>query len=134
MVNLGPMPFYMGQLITTLVWSASNIICILGCCISLIKMLFVTNFDLIFEQNPESLGRKLFCLSLLAGAVPNCLICIHSLAQGTIVTPAAAYYVGEKWNGTNIVPMQLYGAIWFMIGIVMLGTSVVFIPYYSKIH
>ena len=50
MWTIGPMPFYLAQLTTTLVWNAVNCMCILGCSISLFKMLLVTHFDLIFNQ------------------------------------------------------------------------------------
>jgi hypothetical protein len=49
---IGPMDFLLGQLVLTLGWSAVDTMCLLGCAISIIKMLFVSYFDLVFSQGP----------------------------------------------------------------------------------
>jgi hypothetical protein len=45
------MPFYLAQLATMLVWSGASVMAILGASISCFKVLLVTHFDLIFDQD-----------------------------------------------------------------------------------
>ena len=130
--TFGPMPFYLGQLVTTVLWSTADIMCMLGFSISLFKILLVTHFDLIFNKNPETLGRKLLGLSLLAGSVPNCLICFVMSTKGAAVAPAAAYFTGEQTTYASVSAMQLYGTFWFLACVAMLTIALVCIPYYGK--
>ena len=76
---VGPMPFYLAQLVPTLGWSAADVMSINGCGISLFKMLFVSHFDLIFSQDPELLGQLVLGLNILLG-------CAVSLTVSSVST------------------------------------------------
>jgi hypothetical protein len=106
--------------------------CIIGSGISFFKILLVTHFYMIFNQDPERLGKKVLLFSLFMGIVPHCVICIFQSINGTKALPIAAYFMGEKLIAELPSPMQVYGSTWFVISVAMLLTAVVFIPNYSK--
>ena len=128
------MPFYLAQLVTTLVWNAVNCMCILSCSISLFKMLLVTHFDWIFNQNPELLGKIMLILNIIAGVIPNSVLFIYHSINGAKVAPVVAYLYGEQTEDSYVSVMQKYGSFWLVFSLGMLVTSVVFIPTYAKRH
>ena len=128
------MHFYLAQLGTTLVWNAVNVMCILGCSISLFKMLLVTHFDLIFNQNPEFLGKIVLILSIIAGVIPNIVLFIYQTINGANVAPIVAYFIGEQTEEADVSVMQKYGIFWLVSSVGMLMTATVFIPKYVKRH
>ena len=134
MWTIGPMPFYLAQLTTTLVWNAVNCMCILGCSISLFKMLLVTHFDLIFNQNPEFLGKIVLSLSIIAGVIPNIVLFIYQTINGAKVAPVVAYLYGEQTSNADVSAMQKYGTFWLVSSVAMLVTATVLIPKYVKRH
>ena len=134
MWTIGPMPFYLAQLVTTLVWNAVNCLCILSCSISLFKMLLVTHFDWIFNRNPELLGKIMLILNIIAGVIPNSVLFIYHSINGAKVAPVVAYLYGEQTEDSDVSVMQKYGIFWLVSSVGMLMTATVFIPKYVKRH
>jgi hypothetical protein len=115
-----------------LVWSAATVLCIVGSGISLFKVLLVTRFDIIFNQDPERLGKKVLLFSLIIGVIPHCVIGICHFNAGTKSAPVVAYLMGEQMVAGQPSSMQVYGTIWLIISVAMLLTAVIFIPNYMK--
>ena len=130
-LTLGPMPSILAQLATFLIWSAGNVMFIMGSHISIVKIIFVTQFDWIFCQDPESLGRMALVCSLLVGVVPNCLFWMYHFVFKTNVSLLASYLQGQRSDAEN-TPMVIYGSSWLLFSILMLILSLVFIPVYVK--
>lgn len=126
------MPLFLGQLAKAVVWSLVNVSCIFGFCISLFKMLFVVHFDVIFNQNPETLGRLVLFLALLGGVFPNIVIYVLEFNDGNKIMPAVAYFTGVPPTYKGLLPTHIYGLFWFFTSIVTLLFAVAFIPYYLR--
>jgi hypothetical protein len=130
----GPVTFYLAQLATMLVWCGASVMAILGASISLFKVLLVTNFDLIFNLDPETLGRRVLVLSLLVGCLPHVVICSYQTAHGVRSAPAVAYLMGESMAAESVNLLQIYGFFWLLASLLMLIAAVLFIPIYTRRH
>ena len=64
-ITIQPCPYYMAQIFIMITWAVGTTAFILNCAVSLLKILFFTNFDFVFAQNPEILGKKLLTFSLI---------------------------------------------------------------------
>ena len=125
------MPFYLAQLMPTLAWSAVDVLFIISCSMSILKMLFVSHFDLIFDQNPEQLGHMVLGFSFIAGCVPHFVIFTIQSANGIQVVPAVSYYIGEPTApGTSV--MMIYGSCWCIASTIILLVAMLFIGTYEK--
>ena len=131
---IGPLPFYLAQLVNVLVWAAADVSSVLGCCISLFKILFVSHFDLIFSQDPEYMGRIVLILCLLIVGVPHCIIYTYQSVHQTKVTPVVAYYMGEPMVAEGATPMQILGVVCLFMNIAMGILAAFFIPSYVRRH
>ena len=100
----------------------------------LLKILFVTNFDFVFAQNPEILGKKLLTFSLILGFVPQCLIGMYQTAKGVLSTSAVVFLMGMKQTKEVAPLMRMYGYIWLFASLLMLITTLLFIPLYVKMN
>jgi hypothetical protein len=130
---VGPFPFFLAQMVFILAWSAGDVMFILGSSISLVKILYVTNFDFIFNQNQELTARIILCLSLVVSFIPHLFIGIHRSISGRHIVPAAAYFMGEKIVFNNSpTPTLLYGSIWGILSGIMLVFAMLFIRIYEK--
>ena len=129
-----PLPYYVAQIIVMIPWAAGTPAFILNCAVSLFKILFVTNFDLVFAQNPEILGRKVLTFSLIVGFVPQCLIGIYQTANGVLSTGAVVFLMGMQQTKEVAPWMRMYAYVWFFASLLMLITTLLFIPFYVKMN
>jgi hypothetical protein len=132
--TIGPMPFYLGQMVLMIGWSAADIMLILGSIISLVKIIYVINFDLIFNQNQESTSRILLGASLLAGCAPHLIIYIDLTAREKIVSSPVTYFTGEKVLLEGVGAFLMCGSGWLFLSGVMLVFAVLFIRNYEHRH
>ena len=123
---VGPMPFHVAQLVNVLVWVSADVATTLGCSISLFKVLFVTHFDTMFNQNPEDLARTVLGICLLIVLIPHGLFYIYQSVNGTRVTPVVSYYMGEP------MVAEIFGLTCLLMCVIMLVFAMLFIPCYVK--
>ena len=123
-----PLPYYLAQL-TVLVISLHH----LNSAIPLFKIIFVTNFDFIFAQDPEIFGKRILIVSLVLGCAPPSLICIYQFSQGIVATSSVAFLMGDNPEERKVVLlMPMYSGIWIIINLIVLSFALVFIPCYIK--
>jgi hypothetical protein len=131
-LSIGPMPFYLAQLVNVLVWGSASATALLGTSISLFKILFVTHFDLIFNQSPEELGRTVLCACLLIAGIPHCTAYIYYTINNAKITPVVAYYMGEPMAAESVGPMQIFCAACLTLDLLLMALALVFIPWYAR--
>ena len=129
----GPMPFYLAQLAATLFWCTANSMFLLGSSVSVMKVLYVTHFDVIFNQDQEFIGKMALGLILLAACCPPIVFCFYQSAQGTKLIPSVAYLMGENMKAEKLAsPTMIYGFLLLLVNIFMLLFAIVFIRHYEK--
>ena len=133
-MTIQPCPFYMAQIFIMITWAVGTTAFILNCAVSLLKILFVTNFDFVFAQNPEILGKKLLTFSLILGFVPQCLTGMYQTANGVLSTSAVVFLMGMIQTKEVAPLMRMYGYIWLFASLLMLITTLLFIPFYVKMN
>jgi hypothetical protein len=131
---IGPMSFYLAQLLITLGWCAVNVTLVLGTCISITKILYLNYFDLMFSQDQGFVSRITLGLSLLAGSLPLLIIGAQQSINRIKVTSAVAFLMGEPAMPGPLTPMMIYGASWLIFSCVMLLISLVVTRNYEKNH
>ena len=128
-----PLPYYLAQLSVLVIWCGGAVSIILNSAIPLFKIIFVTNFDFIFAQDPEILGKRILIVSLVLGCAPPSLICIYQFSQGIVATSSVAFLMGDNPEERKVVPlMPMYSGIWIIINLIVLSFTLVFIPCYIK--
>jgi hypothetical protein len=131
-LSIGPMPFYLAQLANVLVWGSANVATLLGTSISLFKILFVTHFDLIFNQNPEHLGRIVLTVCLLIAGSSHSIFYIYYTFNNIKITPVVAYYMGEPLLAGQVSSMQIFGYASLTLNFLMMVLALAFIPWYVE--
>ena len=130
--TLGSMSFLMAQTVAMAAWMAATTLFILGTSISVVKILYVTHFDLIFNQDQEVMSSIVVGLSLLAGCLPHLVICIHLTLHRMPVIPAEAYFMGEKIKMEAVSPTMVYGSVWLALNMLLLVFAMLFIRKFEK--
>jgi len=128
------MPFHLAQLVFLLSWSAVDVGLILLSCISLAKILYVTQFDLIFSQDQESMGRIILGVSLLIGCTPHLLIYAQRSATNQVLASGVAYFMGDQMVDEGIGPLLICGAFWLFLSGILLAFAILFIRNYEQRH
>jgi len=126
---VGPMPFYLAQLVFALAWATADVMFILSSFMSIAKILYVTHFDWIFNLNQELVSQAVLTFSFLVGIIPHLVICIHQSAKGLKVTAAVAYFMGENIVPQPPTPTNIYGAFWLFLSVAMLFVATLFIQF-----
>jgi hypothetical protein len=129
---LGPMPFYLAQLIFVLCWSAVDVMLLLGSSISILKILYVTKFYLIFNQDQEALARIILNTSLLLGCTPHIVIFLHHSAAEQALSPGVHYFMGKAMARENLAPFLICGAIWTFLCVVLSIFAILLIRNYER--
>jgi hypothetical protein len=131
---IGPMPFYLAQMVLTLCWSAGDVMLILGSIVSIIKIIYIYKFDLIFNQNQESLANIILGGSLLVGCLPHLVIFVHFSARRKIVSAPVYYFMGKEMVNEDVGPFVICGSFWLFFSVFSLASAILLINNYEKSH
>jgi len=128
-----PLPYQLVQLIMLFIWGGGAISIILNTAIPILKIVFITHFDLIFDQDPYMLGKCILNFSLLLGVTPLVIIYIYQSSNGIASTGTLAFLAGEEPGSRTVVPlMAMYSGVLFMINMIVLVFALGFIRYYAR--
>jgi hypothetical protein len=129
---IGPMPFYLAQMFLTLCWSAGDVMLILGSIVSIIKIIYIYKFDLIFNQNQESMANIILGGSLLFGCLPHLVIFFHFSARRKIISAPVPYFMGKEMVIEGASPFLICGSWWLFLSIFTLAFAILIIKNYEK--
>jgi hypothetical protein len=128
-----PYTYQLSQLVVLVIWCAGAISIILNTYLPVLKIIFVVNFEFIFAQEPETLGKNLLMSSIILGCIPQSLICTYQFFKDQVVGSTAAYFMGDNLGDRKVVYLlQLYPGFLLLINLVLLGFALVYIPFYLK--
>jgi hypothetical protein len=119
------MPFYLAQLVNVLVWGSASATALLGTNISLFKILYVTHFDMVFNQDPDQLGRIVLAVCSLTVGIPHCFFYIYYTINNIKITPVVAYYMGEPMLAESANPMQLFCAACLALDFLLMALAMI---------
>jgi hypothetical protein len=130
--TIGPMPFYLAQMVITLCWSAGDVMLILGSIVSIIKIFYIYKFDLIFNQNQESMANIILGGSLLFGCLPHLVIYFHFSVRREVISSAASYFMGKEMVNKGVSPFLICGSCWLFLSVFTLAFAILLIKNYEK--
>lgn len=103
----------------------------LGFAISCLKLLLVTHFHLVFPQDPDQLGRRIFLLGAVLAVLPNAVIGIHLSLHG--MDASKVVQLASKGSAQSLVPYNFfYVTLWAVLCVIMLLVALTYIPYHLE--
>jgi len=130
---VAPIPFLYVQIFSVVVLSELTLALVLGSALSCLKLLLVTNFNMIFHEDPEQLAMKIFILALSLAAIPNIIIGIYLSVYGINDVKMMQMASGNfgSFQGIHIYHF-IYLTCWTFISVFMLAGAIWYIPYHWK--
>jgi hypothetical protein len=134
-LTIGPMSFFLAQSNIVIGSCLVDVMFLMGGSISLFKILLVTHFDLVFDQDPEQLGQLVLGFSLLAICIPHVLNGVYQSVSGVTVAPIVSFLMGKPpvYAGASS-PMIIFEIFWFALSILLLIVAKLYIPYHLNRH
>jgi hypothetical protein len=130
----GKMSHIIAELFMLAIFVFFDLFIILLAASSIIKLLLVVNFSLIFLQEPVKLARVLGWTAVTLALLPNLVFTVWFLVshENRCSTPVVAYFVGNKDCSIQMSFCIVYLWTWLFISLVLVVWVVAWIPAYLK--
>ncbi len=125
-VVIGPIPSLLAHSVDWWTWSLCTLMAVIGCIQSILKLLYVANFDTLFSGDPVRLGRAAFMISVVATFVPNVTIAL--MGNRVSLTTATLQKTEQNEAKTDFLAWHL--VCWTVACIVLFVITYVGIPIY----
>jgi hypothetical protein len=129
-VVIGPIPSLLAHSVDWWIWSLCTLMAVIGFVQSILKVLYVANFDALFSGDPVRLGRAAFMISVVATFVPN--ITIALMGNRVSLTTATLQKTEQNDIKTDFLAWHL--VCWTVACIVLFVLTYVGIPMYFTIR
>ena len=128
-----PWPIWAAELVSFLIAVFTSHIAILIVAVAVLKLLLATHFSWVFSQNPVQLGHYVLGTTAVLAYAPNLAYnCWLLWVQGRSNTNTISFLVGSAENQVGINFNRAFVLVWLLIGLVMTGLVVFWIPVYLK--
>ena len=131
-----PLPHVAAELATMAINGLVCLLVVLTAASSLVKLLLVTNFDLVFAKDPQQLASHMLVLSTGVALLPNLAYTLWSLAVCRVSSNSTvSYLAGSKESQEGINFSWVYLVLWVLVSLAMASLVVFGIPLYlNRIH
>jgi hypothetical protein len=133
-VNLiAPMPFIIAQIYVACGLALICLFCELVFTLSVLKILLVTHFDIVFSYDPDQLGYYVLLFGSVLAVLPSAALWTYHTYQGQMINSFVAYLTKSVDNTVQRVqPLILYMAFWIVLCLIAMLTAMLYIPYYIE--
>ncbi len=118
-------------MMVVIISSAIVLAFVLGFAISSLKILLVTQFDLVFLQDPNILGGKVFAVALTVATIPNIIIGFYLYLNGINANQAVKLATGNS-GANHLDYIFVYMTFWAILCVLMLLIAVFYIPHHIR--
>ena len=129
-VIFGPLPFLLAQSLDWWIWSLCTLMAVIGCVKSILKVLYVANFDTLFSGDPVRLAQGAFMAAVVATLVPN----VTATLMGNRMSLTVNTLLETEPHATRMDFMAWHLLFWTVACMVFIAVTYVGIPLYFAIR